>query len=174
MLKPCFRAQSHDGDDLSRSTCDHCGFIDYQNPRIVVGSVVEEDGKVLLCRRAIEPRRGLWTVPAGFLEQHETPEQGARREAREEAEVDLHIEGLLAIYTISHISQIQLMYRAVLATPGFAAGPESLEVELFEWDRIPWDQLAFPSVKRALEDYRRDLSGAPFTATFDQPLARLG
>jgi ADP-ribose pyrophosphatase YjhB (NUDIX family) len=146
--------------------CGDCGHIYYTNPKIVVGSVVTFENKFLLCLRAIEPRRGFWTLPAGFLEEHETPEDGARREAREEAEADIEINALLAVYAVPHISQVQLMYRARLAKPEFSAGPESLEVKLFAWDEIPWNEIAFPSARWALQHYRevRDrVVFAPFT-----------
>ncbi len=142
------------GDDRPRLLCPECGFIAYENPKVVVGSVVEESGRILMCRRAIEPRRGFWTVPAGFLELGETPEEGARREAWEEARAQLELTGLLAVYSVARIGQVQLMYRARLAAPGFSAGPESAEVQLFGWDEIPWTELAFPTVRWALERYR--------------------
>ena len=142
------------GDNLPRDICDRCGFIHYVNPKIVVGSVVTYDGKFLLCRRAIEPRRGFWTLPAGFMEQGETTEEGARREAREEANADIVLRDLLAIYNIPRIAQVQIMYRAVLDREVFSAGEESLEVALFEWNDIPWDELAFPSVYWALTQFR--------------------
>ncbi|MCR9121571.1 MAG: NUDIX hydrolase [Phyllobacteriaceae bacterium] len=135
-----------EGDTHRRDVCDHCGYVAYQNPKIVVGSVVTHDGKVLLCRRAIEPRHGYWTVPAGYLELGETPEEGARREAREEANADLVLHGLLAVYTVRRLSQVQLIYRATLANGAFSPGVESLETQLFDWDAIPWDDLAFPTV----------------------------
>lgn len=139
------------GDTHERDVCRTCGFVNYQNPRIVVGSVVRHAGKVLLCRRAIEPRRGFWTVPAGYLELNETPEDGARREAREEALAHLKLGELLAIYSVPHLSQVQLIYRAELLDPGagavlFGVGEESLEVELFDWDALPMDEIAFPTV----------------------------
>jgi ADP-ribose pyrophosphatase YjhB (NUDIX family) len=137
------------------------------NPKIVVGSVVIEQGKVLLCRRAIEPRLGFWTLPAGFLEERETAEEGAMRECREEAMADIAIDGLLAVYSVPRISQIQLMYRAHLTAPGFAAGPESLDVALYEWADIPWAELAFPTVTWALNHYQSWLSGA--AAPFANP-----
>ncbi|HTJ65052.1 MAG TPA: NUDIX hydrolase, partial [Alphaproteobacteria bacterium] len=143
-----------DGDDRERLTCPDCGFIAYENPKMVAGSVVSVGDKIMLCRRAIEPRSGFWTLPAGFLELHETPEEGAAREAWEEARAKIAIDALLAVYSVPRISQVQLIYRATLAEPGFSAGPESLEVELFDWDEIPWDELAFPSVKWALDEYR--------------------
>ncbi len=149
-----FELRVPDGDTVERYVCGRCGHIHYSNPKIVVGSVVAYEDRILLCRRAIEPRKGLWTLPAGFLEEHEAPEEGARREAREEACADITIEALLAVYTIARISQVQLMYRARLAPPVFGAGAESLEAKLFEWNEIPWDELAFPSVKWALKHYR--------------------
>jgi ADP-ribose pyrophosphatase YjhB (NUDIX family) len=142
-----------EGDERDRRVCTTCGFIDYVNPRIVVGSVAYTDDRILLCRRAIDPRKGFWTLPAGFMEQGESVEEGARREAREEAKAELEIETLLAVYSIPRISQVQLMFRArLLNTP--EPGPESLEVALVRWDEIPWKELAFPSVKWALEAFR--------------------
>ena len=165
-LSPVFTRTVPDGDTHERAVCETCGFVNYENPKIVVGSVVRHDGKLLLCRRAIEPRRGFWTVPAGFLELHETPEDGARREALEEANARLSIEGLLAIYSVPRLSQVQLIYRARLARPGFSAGEESLEVRLFSWDEIPWDEIAFPSVHWMLAHERQVQDGgdrAPFS-----------
>ncbi|MEQ9145979.1 MAG: NUDIX hydrolase [Parvibaculaceae bacterium] len=143
-----------DGDSLPRAVCDTCGFVNYINPKIVVGSVVTYEDRFLLCRRAIEPRHGYWTLPAGYMEEGETTEEGARREAMEEANADIRIRDLLAVYNIPRISQVQLMYRATLAEPAFSPGVESLEVDLFEWDDIPWDDLAFPSVHWALNQFR--------------------
>ncbi len=150
-----------EGDNRPRLVCEDCGFIHYENPKVVVGSVVVHEGRILLCRRAIDPRRGFWTLPAGFLETGETTEDGARREAEEEANARIEITALLAVYNIPRISQVQLMYLATLADPTFSAGPESLEVGLFAWDEIPWNELAFPSVRWALEHYRevRDTAG---------------
>lgn len=154
------------GDNLPRDICDRCGFIHYVNPKVVVGSVVTYDGKFLLCRRAIEPRLGFWTLPAGFMEQGETTAEGARREAREEANADIVLRDVLAIYNIPRIAQVQIMYRAELARGEFSAGEESLEVALFSWEDIPWDELAFPSVHWALSQFRSVMSEeviAPFT-----------
>ena len=148
-----------DGDEVSRQVCDHCAHVVYENPKIVVGSVVLHDGKVLLCRRAIEPRKGFWTVPAGYMELGETPEEGAMREAREEANASLKLGGLLAIYTVKHLSQVQMIYRASLASPDFSAGAESLDVQLFSFDDIPWDELAFPTVHWMLADIQKILAG---------------
>jgi ADP-ribose pyrophosphatase YjhB (NUDIX family) len=152
---PRFARRVPDGDTMERYVCGDCGHIYYSNPKIVVGSVVSHNSQILLCRRAIEPRKGYWTLPAGYLEEHETPEDGARREAREEALCDIAIDGLLAVYSIARLSQVQLMYRATLAAPAFGAGEESLEVKLFAWEDIPWTELAFPSVTWALNYYRQ-------------------
>jgi ADP-ribose pyrophosphatase YjhB (NUDIX family) len=157
---PDFVKQVPDGDNRERLVCPECGHIDYQTPKIVVGSVVAHDGRVLLCRRAIEPRRGFWTLPAGYLELGETIEQGARREAREEAEADILLDGVLALYSVSRIGQVQVMFRARFAGPAnIAAGPESLEVGLFAWDDIPWPEIAFPTVRWALDAWRANPQG---------------
>lgn len=158
-MKASFSRAVPEGDSLPRAVCDHCGFIAYDNPKIVVGAVVRHGGRILLCRRAIDPSRGLWTIPAGYLEHGETPEEGVRREAYEEATADIVLDGLLAIYAIRRIGQVQLIYRAHLAEPAFAPGPESLAVRLFDEDALP-DQLAFPSVRWALAHERQD--GGPF------------
>jgi ADP-ribose pyrophosphatase YjhB (NUDIX family) len=147
-----------EGEDRERLVCGDCGFVAYENPKIVVGSVVAEEGRILLCRRAIEPRRGFWTLPAGYMELGETTEEGAKREAWEEARARLELDGVLAIYSIARIGQVQIIYRAHLAEPGFAPGPESLDVRFFAWEEIPWDDLAFPSVHWALKAWK---SGAP-------------
>lgn len=147
-----------DGDTRARLTCPECGFIAYENPKVVVGSVASHDGRVLLCRRAINPRAGFWTLPAGFLEMGETAEQGALREAMEEARATLALEGILGVYSIARIGQIQVMFRARLLDPA-AIGPtdESSEVGLFAWDAIPWDDIAFASVHWALGHWRDSL-----------------
>ncbi len=141
------------GDDRVRLVCDDCGFVHYENPKIVVGSVVHHGGRILLCRRAIAPRKGFWTLPAGYLELGESAAAGACREAWEEACATIEIEQLLGVYSITRISQVQLIYRARLAEPEVAAGPESAEVGLFRWAEIPWDEIAFPSVHWALQDF---------------------
>ncbi|TNE36185.1 MAG: NUDIX domain-containing protein, partial [Alphaproteobacteria bacterium] len=123
-----FSLRIPEGDDRERQVCDTCGFINYSNPKIVVGSVVTHGDKFLLCKRAIEPRAGFWTLPAGYLEHHETVQNGAIREAREEACAQIEIEALLAVYNIPRISQVQLMHVARLTSDDIAAGPESLEV----------------------------------------------
>ncbi|MCB1381923.1 MAG: NUDIX hydrolase [Notoacmeibacter sp.] len=158
-----------DGDTLARDVCGHCGFIDYKNPKIVVGSVVRHEGRILMCRRAIEPRKGFWTVPAGYMELGETPEQGAAREAQEEACASIRIEGLLAVYSVPRISQVQLIYRAVLANPQVAAGPESLEVAMFGWDEIPLGEIAFPTVHWMLAAERAVQEGRASPPFFNPP-----
>ena len=150
---PGFIRRVPEGDDRDRLVCDTCGFINYENPKIVVGSVATWDERILLCRRAIEPRKGYWTLPAGFLEQHETAAEGALREAWEEARATLEIDQLLGVYSIPRISQIQLIFRARLVTPAVEPGPETEVLDLFAWDEIPWDDLAFPSVHWALQHY---------------------
>jgi ADP-ribose pyrophosphatase YjhB (NUDIX family) len=156
---PSFVQRVPEGDDRPRRVCRDCGFIDYENPQIVVGSVVAWQERILLCRRAIDPRRGFWTLPAGFLELHESAAEGARREAWEEARAEIEIDQLLAVYSIQRISQIQLIFRARLGAPDFAAGPETLELDLFRWQDIPWQEIAFPSVRWALGHFHevRDL-----------------
>ncbi|SRR6056297_341520 len=153
-LNQSFSRQTPEEDDQQRLVCNHCGFVNYENPKIVVGSVATWEDQILLCKRAIEPRIGYWTLPAGYLEQHESPQCGARREAWEEARAQLEIDQLLATYAITRISQVQLIYRARLQTPEVAAGPESQEVGLFKWEEIPWDKLAFPSVLWSLKHFR--------------------
>jgi ADP-ribose pyrophosphatase YjhB (NUDIX family) len=157
-----------DGDNRERLVCPDCGFINYENPKIVVGSVCTWGGKILLCRRAINPRRGFWTIPAGYMELNETAEAGARREAAEEACAELDLEGLIGVYTIPRISQVQLIYRARIREGKFAAGEETLELDLFEWDDIPWGDLAFPSVKWALNHWR-EIADADIWPPFSNP-----
>jgi ADP-ribose pyrophosphatase YjhB (NUDIX family) len=166
-----------EGDNRERMICAECGFILYDNPKIVVGSVARWGERILLCRRAIHPRRGYWTLPAGYLELNESTSAGAEREAWEEAQAKIRIDGLLAIYDIPRISQVQLIYRArLLDAAAVAAGPESLEVGLFAWDEIPWSDLAFPSVGWALNHEREARQTGDFTtrtAPPTDPAARL-
>jgi len=145
------------GDDRERLVCPDCGYVAYDNPRVIVGAVCVWQDKYLICRRAIPPRLGFWTVPAGYLEIGETTADGAKREAWEEARAKIEIVGLIGIYEIPRISQVYVMHRAKLLTPDVAAGPESDEVRLAGWDDIPWRELAFPSVAWALERYRQGL-----------------
>ena len=162
-----------EGDNRERMICADCGFILYDNPKIVVGLVPRWGERILMCRRSIHPRRGYWTLPAGYLELNESTSAGAEREAWEEARARIAIDGLLAIYDIPRISQVQLIYRARLVDEAVAAGPESLEVGLFRWDDIPWDDLAFPSVRWAL-GHARDVGDAAVFAARSNPPGELG
>ncbi len=148
------------GDERPRAVCTTCGRIHYENPKVVVGAVCLMAGRVLLCRRAIEPRAGLWTIPAGYLELGESLEEGAVREAREEARVEIRPRGLLALYSLPQIGQVQAMFLAEVVAGEPEAGAETLEVGLFRFDDIPWEQLAFPTVVRVLRHARNQPSGA--------------
>lgn len=159
-----------DGDIFERDVCARCGHVHYVNPKIVVGAVCSWHGRILLCRRAIEPRLGFWTLPAGFMEERETPAEGAAREAWEEARARIEIDRLLAVYAVPRISQVQLIFRARLSDEDLAPGTESLETKLFAWEEIPWDTLAFPSVHWALK-HHRDVEGRADFAPFDNPLS---
>jgi ADP-ribose pyrophosphatase YjhB (NUDIX family) len=144
-----------EGDSRERHVCGDCGWIHYVNPKIVVGAVCLWEDKVLLCRRAIEPRHGYWTVPAGYMEENESTQAGAAREVWEEALAKVKIGALLGVYNIPRISQVHMMYRAEMESPEFGVGEETLEAALFEWDDIPWEDLAFPSVHWALQDFAK-------------------
>jgi ADP-ribose pyrophosphatase YjhB (NUDIX family) len=144
------------GDSLPRHVCDACGEIHYQNPKVVVGAIPEWEDRILLCRRAIEPRHGKWTLPAGFMENHETTAAGAARETAEEACARLGESELFALIDITHISQVHVFYRAPLLDLDFAPGTESLETRLFREDEIPWELLAFRSVALCLRYYFAD------------------
>lgn len=149
--------------------CTQCGYVAYENPKVVTGSVVVHGGRVLLCRRDIEPRRGFWTLPAGYLELQETVEEGAMREAWEEAEARIALDGVLAVYSISRIGQVQVIFRARFEGEArFGAGPESQAVALFGWDEIPWEEIAFPSVTWALQAWR-DRGDGPLGAPATNP-----
>ena len=163
------------GDNRERLMCRDCGFIHYQNPVVVVGAVATWNdggapsaGRILLCRRAIEPRTGFWTLPAGYLEMEETTEAGAIRETWEEAQARITIDRLLAIYNVPRLSQVQTIYQATLVSPDIAPGEESLEVALFAWEEIPWDEIAFPTVRWALHQHRSVIGRADF-APFGNP-----
>jgi ADP-ribose pyrophosphatase YjhB (NUDIX family) len=168
---PSFVRKVPPGDDRERNVCIECGFVDYQNPKIVTGSVATApDGRILLCRRAIEPRLGFWTLPAGYMELGESVEQSARREAREEAGADLQLDRVLVIYSVPRISQVQIMFRARLSNPDtIAPGPESQELSLVSWEEIPWGELAFPTVSWALRHHREVIGREDF-APFSNPV----
>jgi len=161
------------GDNRQRLVCPDCDYVAYENPKVVVGVVATWKDKLLMCKRAIEPRRGYWTLPAGFMEVGESPEEGAVREAWEEARANLEIIDLLALYSISHISQLQLFYRARLLSPHVSAGPESEEVGLFTFDGLPATDLAFPSVHWAIEHFQQVRDADAFPA-FRNPAGRTG
>jgi ADP-ribose pyrophosphatase YjhB (NUDIX family) len=145
-----------DNDNRERYVCDHCDTIHYQNPRVVVGCLPVHGERVLLCRRAIQPRHGFWTLPAGFLENGETALEGALRETWEEARARVRDEAIYTMFDLPHIHQIYVFYRGVLDPPEYAAGPESLDVQLFHEHEIPWDELAFPVVSATLRYFFED------------------
>jgi ADP-ribose pyrophosphatase YjhB (NUDIX family) len=144
------------GDNLPRYVCTVCGEIHYQNPKLIVGCVPDYNGKILLCRRAIEPRRGFWTLPAGFMENGESLQTAAARESYEEALAKVAIGSLLAIVHVLHVQQVHVMFRARLQDGQFGVGSESLEVALFNEQDLPWSEMAFRSVDFALKCYLED------------------
>jgi ADP-ribose pyrophosphatase YjhB (NUDIX family) len=145
-----------EGDLLPRHVCDSCGFIHYLNPKLVVGSVPEFEGRILICKRGIEPRYGHWTIPAGFMENDETLEAGAAREAAEEAHIDVEIGSLLLLANVTSARQVHVFFRSRMRTRHFGVTHESLEVKLVEASDIPWDDLAFPSTEYALRRFVED------------------
>ena len=150
------------GDTLPRHVCDACRTVHYQNPRMVVGCIAEWQDRILLCRRAIEPRHGLWTVPAGYMENGETTIQGAIRETLEEANARVEIGPLYALYNIPHVSQVYLLFRARLVDDNIGPGLETLEVALFSEPDIPWDRIAFATVRNTLQHYYSDRRNGEF------------
>lgn len=144
------------GDTLPRFVCGACEMIHYQNPKVVAGCIPEWEGQILLCRRAIEPRTGFWTFPAGFMETGEHTAQAAMRETLEEACATVDIGPLHAVFSLPHVSQVYVVFRGALRAPDFAAGAESLEVQLFPLDKLPWEELAFPVIHEALARYVED------------------
>jgi len=144
------------GDNLARYVCPSCETVHYQNPKLVVGCVPEHDGRILICKRAIEPRLGFWTIPAGFMENGETLQQAAARECYEEAEASVEIGSLLLIAHILEAHQVHVFFRARLGEPRYGAGIESLEVKLVSPDEIPWQDIAFPSTEFALQRFLED------------------
>jgi len=154
------------GDTLPRHVCDACHTIHYQNPRMVVGCIPEWEDRILLCRRAIEPRHGLWTVPAGYMENGETTFQGALRETLEEANARVEIGPLYALYNIPHINQVYILFRGRLLDLDVSPGAETLEVRLFDENEIPWDGIAFASVRNTLTHYYQDRRDGEFQFHF--------
>ena len=145
-----------EGDNLPRHVCGTCQTVHYQNPKVVAGCIPEWENRILLCRRAIEPRYGLWTLPAGFMENDETTIEAAKRETLEEAQARVRISGLYALFNLPHINQVYVMFRGQLLDPDYRPGEESLEVALFEEADIPWEEMAFPVIRVTLELYFRD------------------
>jgi ADP-ribose pyrophosphatase YjhB (NUDIX family) len=150
------------GDSLPRHVCDACGAIHYRNPRLVVGALPVWEDKVLLCRRAIEPRRGLWTLPAGFMENGETVAEAALRETHEEANANISLGEMFTMISVPHISQVHVVYRATLVDLDFSAGEETLEVRLFGEQDIPWDEIAFRTIALTLRHYFDDRRAGTF------------
>ena len=145
------------GDHVQRHVCPACGTVHYRNPKVIVGCVPEwEDGRVLMCRRAIEPRLGRWTFPAGFLEMAETSGQGAAREAIEEAHAEVEVGELFVVINVPYVSQVYLIHRGRLKTPQFGPTVESSEVVLMREEEIPWDQIAFPTIYHGLKFFFAD------------------
>jgi ADP-ribose pyrophosphatase YjhB (NUDIX family) len=145
--------QIPEGDNRERFVCDGCHRVHYVNPRIVAGCIPLWEDKVLLCRRAIEPQKGLWTIPGGFMEQHERLEEAAARETLEEAGATVELTRLQCVYSIPHISQVYLVFVGNIIDGVFAPGIESLETTLFSVEEIPWDELAFSAIRFSLEKY---------------------
>lgn len=150
------------GDNRTRHVCEACDTVHYQNPKIVAGCLPVWEGRLLLCRRAIEPRYGLWTLPAGFMENGESTDQAAARETLEEACALVQRMELYGVFSIPHINQVYMMFRGQLQSPDFGPGEESLDARLFAEHEIPWDQLAFPVVRLTLERYYNDLQAGRF------------
>jgi len=152
-----------EGDNRQRAVCSHCGTIHYVNPRIIAGTLPVFNNQILLCKRAIEPRKGYWTLPAGFMEQGETLAQGAARETLEEAGIDIQCGPMLSAISVPHISQVHIFFLANMQSAEHAQHTsESLEVKLFSVDDIPWDEIAFPTVKKTLKFYLEDLPSQDF------------
>jgi len=150
------------GDNLPRHVCDACGAIHYQNPKLVIGAIPEWHERILLCRRAIEPRSGFWTLPAGFMENAETTAQAAVRETLEEARARIEIGTLFSLINVPHINQVHLLYRARLLDLNFAPGAETSEVALFDEAAIPWKEIAFRSISLTLKYYYADRKTGSF------------
>ena len=169
------------GDTRERHVCERCGTIHYQNPKVVVGCIPEWEDKILLCRRAIQPRHGYWTLPAGFMERGETAQDGAARETLEEANARVQIGRLYSLFNLPHVDQVYMLFRARLLDLEFSPGEESLEVGLFGESEIPWDDLAFQTIRETLRLFFRDRetgragirSGEIIRSRGDQPIVRV-
>jgi ADP-ribose pyrophosphatase YjhB (NUDIX family) len=167
MQPPRFHRAVPEGDSRERDVCSQCGFIHYENPRLIVGTLATWQGKILLCRRAIEPRAGYWTLPAGFLEQGETARAGAERETLEESGAKVRATRLLALYDLPHIAQVHLFYLATMESGLLRPGDESLSAELVAPAAIPWQELAFPTIEWALRDWLTLAPGQRDFAVFE-------
>ena len=160
------------GDDRDRYVCVSCDSIHYINPRIIVGCLAVHEDRILLCKRAIEPRYGLWTLPAGFMENGETTRQGAARETWEEAKGRVSDLELYRVFDVPYISQVYMFYRCRLVDGGYGVGPESLETALYDEADIPWDEIAFPVVRETLTDFLRDRQRGGYPIVVDEIKAR--
>jgi ADP-ribose pyrophosphatase YjhB (NUDIX family) len=145
-----------EGDHLPRHVCPRCGAIHYRNPKVIVGCIPEWEERVLMCRRAIQPRVGLWTFPAGFLELGETSSQGAARETLEEAQAHVEIEDLCVVINVPYVNQIYLIHRGRLTSPAFGPTAESSECALMREEEIPWPDIAFPTIYESLRFFYAD------------------
>lgn len=152
-----------EGDNKERAVCPNCGAIHYVNPKIVVGTIPTYQGKILLCKRAIEPRYGFWTLPAGFMEINETTHQGAMRETWEEAQAKVELGPLFTVFDVMMAQQVHMFYRAEMSTAEYGAGVESLDVKLFDEEDIPWDELAFKTVSKTLKLFLKDRAAGQYT-----------
>ena len=160
-----------DGDNRKRYVCTHCDAIFYENPKIVAGCLLSWEGKVLMCKRATNPRKGFWTLPAGFLENHETVEEGARRETVEEAHAQASTLRLFMMCNLPHISQLYMIYEGKLIDGQYKPGPESEEVSLFLPEQIPWDNIAFTVIEDTLKRYLQGPTSShilPYYHTIDR------
>ena len=150
-------------DNRARHICTSCGEVHYQNPKLIVGAIPEWQDKILLCRRAIEPRHGLWTLPAGFMENGESTAEAATRETLEEANARIAIGELYSMYSLPYINQVHLLFRARLLDLDFSPGQESLEVKLFSEAEIPWNEIAFRPVRFSIEHYFAERNSGKFS-----------
>ena len=162
-----------EGDNRPRYWCADCTTIHYQNPKIIVGAVPVWQGRILLCKRAIEPRKGYWTLPAGFMENGETMQEGAARETWEEACASVAVKDLYAMYNLPHIYQVYVFFLADMLNGEYGVGEESSDAGLFLPEEIPWDQLAFPTVSRTLKYFIEDMKTGEYPIRV-QDIAPLG
>ena len=149
-------------DDRPRHVCHSCGNIQYENPKLVVGCIPEWAGRILFCRRDIEPQKGKWTLPAGFMENGETAADGAVRETWEEARVKVRIVAPYRVYDLPFVNQVYFMFRAQMTSPDFQTTPESSEVRLLREQEVPWDEIAFPVIRETLKSYFKDRKKGQF------------